>query len=155
MDSIRRLVDYDLVQPGMGLALDEFAPKRAAVGSQGGGVDFLKNVLDPDMKTLEGRYNDFALCEGIGRVVTTQSIEKLLLGMRFEDAQHDADMQAIMKRCLFVECSGAVLPKAIQRQYQSEKQQAFSSAMVETINAGRGNRREVQANNLDMVFFGQ
>ena len=143
------------MQPGMGLVLDEFAPKRTSVGSQGGGVDFLKNLLDPDTKTLEGRYNDFALCEGICRVVSTQSLDKLLLGMRFEDAQHDVDMQAIMKRCLFVECTGAVLPRVLQQRYQAERQQEHSSAMVEAINAGNGERRKLQAGSLDMVFFGQ
>ena len=139
----------------MGLVLDEFAPKRTAVGSQGGGVDFLKNVLDPDVKTLEGRYNDFALCEGIGRVVSTQSLAKLLLGMLLEDALHDPDMQAIMKRCLFVECEGAVLPRALQHRYQAEKQREHSTVMVEAINASGGERRKLQAGNLDMVFFGQ
>ena len=114
-DSLRKLTEFDLLEDGMGIVLDEWRPRAEPCGPQGGGVDHVKNMLDPaDAKTIEARFNDFTLGRDQARFVTCQSLGKLLsifdnLRSDMDERQlraltgEDEDAKAILKRCVFVE----------------------------------------------------
>ena len=99
----------------MGIVLDEWRPRAEPCGPQGGGVDHIKNMLDPaDAKTIEARFNDFTLGHDQARFVTCQSLGKLLatfdnLRSDMDERElraltgEDEDAKAILKRCVFVE----------------------------------------------------
>ena len=114
-DSLRRLLDFDLLENGMGIVLDEYKNRGKECGSQGGGADHLKNLLDPtDAKTIQARFNDFTLGNNMPRFVTCQDLGKLMPDMssftssasrwNYMRTKIDADERAIIKRCAF--CKG-------------------------------------------------
>ena len=114
-DSLRKLTEFALLEDGMGIVLDEWRPRTEPCGPQGGGVDHVKNMLDPaDSKTIEARFNDFTLGENMGKFVTCQNLGKLLhtfsgIKSDMDERQlraltgEDEDGKAILKRCVFVE----------------------------------------------------
>ena len=73
------MLKAQLLVNGMGIVLDEFAPRVDACGSQGGGEDHLKNVLDPtEAKTIQSRFFDFSLDDDMPRFITVQNLGKLM-----------------------------------------------------------------------------
>ena len=113
-DSLRRLLDFDLLENDMGVVLDEYKNRGKECGSQGGGTDHLKNLLDPsDAKTIQARFNDFTLGNNMPRFVTCQDLGKLMPEMsNFTSSSSrwnylrtiiTADERAIIKRCVFIE----------------------------------------------------
>ena len=114
-DSLRKLIEFDLLEEGMGVLMDEWQPRREPCGPQGGGIDHVKNMLDPaDAKTIEARFHVFTLPESCVRFVTCQDPGKLLGSFQKLSADMDErelraltgcddDAKAILKRCVFVE----------------------------------------------------
>ena len=114
-DSLRKLSEFDLLVEGVGVVLDEWQPRTEPCGPQGGGMEHIKNMLDPaDSKTIEARFADFTLPDATARFVTCQNLGKLLAPfepitadtderqLRLIAGSHE-DGKAILKRCVFVE----------------------------------------------------
>ena len=114
-DSLRKLSEFDLLVEGVGVVLDEWQPRTEPCGPQGGGMEHIKNMLDPaDAKTIEARFADFTLPDATARFVTCQNLGKLLAPFEQINADTDErqlrliagsheDGKAILKRCVFVE----------------------------------------------------
>ena len=114
VDSLRKMSENALLEAGMPIVLDEYKPRGSACGAQGGGIDHLKSVVDPThTKTIEARFNDFALPWNCPRILTTQALEKILPGVsnvpsgfEMERLNADEDMKAVLLRCFFVHVTG-------------------------------------------------
>ena len=125
-DSLRKLSEFDLLEEGEGVVLDEWQPRREPCGPQGGGVEHVKNMLDPsDAKTIEARFSDFTLPESNARFVTCQNLGKLLGSFERLTADTDErelraltgtddDGKAILKRCVFVEVRDHLIKPALR-----------------------------------------
>ena len=125
VESLRKLSEHSLLEPGVPVCLDEFKPRSGPCGAQGGGIDHLKNVVDAThTKTIEARFNDFALPGDCPRIITTQSLNKLVPQLSNaptaeelrELLKGDDDAQAVLRRLVFVhvaECihGGAQAPE--------------------------------------------
>ena len=129
-DSLRKLTEFDFLEDGMGIVLDEWRPRAEPCGPQGGGVDHIKNMLDPaDAKTIEARFNDFTLGHDQARFVTCQSLGKLLatfdnLRSDMDERElraltgEDEDAKAILKRCVFVEVRDHLIRPELRKVHQ-------------------------------------
>ncbi len=141
-DSLRKLSEFDLLQEGEGVVLDEWQPRREACGPQGGGVEHVKNMLDPaDAKTIEARFSDFTLPESCARFVTCQNLGKLLSNFRDLTAdtderqlraltEGDDDAKAILKRCVFVDVRDHLIRpelRTVHRETRCSKGEALRS----------------------------
>ena len=141
-DSLRKLSEFDLLQEGEGVVLDEWQPRREACGPQGGGVEHVKNMLDPaDAKTIEARFSDFTLPESCARFVTCQNLGKLLSNFRDLTAdtderqlraltEEDDDAKAILKRCVFVDVRDHLIRpelRTVHRETRCSKGEALRS----------------------------
>ncbi len=72
-DSLRKLIEFDLLEDSMGMLMEEWQPRRERCGPH------VKDMLDPaDAKTNEARLHDFALPESCARFVTCRDVGKLL-----------------------------------------------------------------------------
>ena len=120
-DSLRKLIENDLMEEGVGILLDEWRPRMETCGAQGSGIDHLKNMLDPsDSKTIEARFADFTMPESTAKFVTIQHLGKLVgafANLTSETSERelraeigtDDDLKAILKRCMFVEVRGNMM----------------------------------------------
>jgi hypothetical protein len=132
-DSLRKLTEFDLLEDGVGIVLDEWRPRAEHCGPQGGGVDHVKNMLDPaDSKTIEARFNDFTLGENMGKFVTCQNLGKLMA--HFQDIKSDMDERqlraitgddddgnAVLKRCVFVEVRDHLIKPELRKEHRETK----------------------------------
>ena len=132
-DSLRKLCEYDLLEDGVGVLLDEWQPRRDPCGSQGGGVDHVKNMLDPaDAKTIEARFHDYTLPETCARFVTCQNLGKLLSSFQNLTGETDErdlrtligdddDAKALLKRCVFVEVRDHLINLELRKVYKETR----------------------------------
>ena len=58
-DSLRKLTEFDLLEEGMGILMDEWQPRREPCGPQGGPHEEHAWLLGPaDAKTIKARFHD-------------------------------------------------------------------------------------------------
>ena len=132
-DSLRKLAEFDLLEEGCGIVLDEWQPRQITCGPQGGGVEHVKNMLDPaDAKTIEARFNDFAVPESCARFVTVQNLGKLMLLLEGVSADSDErelrgivgendDIKAVLKRCIVVEVRDHLIKQELREEYRDTR----------------------------------
>ena len=149
-DSLRKLTEFDLLEDGMGIVLDEWRPRSEPCGPQGGGVDHVKNMLDPaDSKTIEARFNDFTLGENMGKFVTCQNLGKLLATFQnitsdMDERQlraltgEDDDGKAILKRCVFVEVRDHLIKPELRQVHRETRGSKGSQLRAAANRARRG-----------------
>ena len=124
VDSLKKVCEAGHFQKGVCVMLDEWRPKSMAVGSQGGGIDFLKHVCDvQNPQTMAARFQDFAFENGMSRVITCQKMWDMA-----EMCGDDEDAQAIFKRCIFARPNVPMLHFSKIVEFECEKSKvAFES----------------------------
>eukprot|EP00747_Dinoflagellata_sp_TGD_P184609 gnl/TRDRNA2_/TRDRNA2_40393_c0_seq1.p1 gnl/TRDRNA2_/TRDRNA2_40393_c0~~gnl/TRDRNA2_/TRDRNA2_40393_c0_seq1.p1 ORF type:complete len:661 (-),score=164.19 gnl/TRDRNA2_/TRDRNA2_40393_c0_seq1:217-2052(-) len=158
-DSMRRLCDFGLILAGMGILLDEWVPRTTACGAQGGGIDHVKNMVDPeDAKTIEARFTDFTVPVDCARVITCQNVGKilpLLDGGWFEKAGPEdilamvgdnQDYKAVFKRILFVEVKKPLIKAELRKTFANERKQSRADALMAHANQSRESEPPLVAN---------
>ena len=89
-DSLRKAVQHRLLENKRRIVLDHPQILEKPTGSQGGGADFMKQLMGlsaEDKSTLQSRYSDVQLPEDCLRVFAAQELGKLHRGL---DGIHDA-----------------------------------------------------------------
>ena len=80
VDSLRKAHQFNLLQDGRPLIFDDLLANRQNVGSQGGGPDFVKQLLGisrDDRATLQSRYADMQIPQDCLRILTVQDVDKV------------------------------------------------------------------------------
>ena len=145
-DSLRKLSEFDLLEDGIGILLDEWRPRTEHCGPQGGGIDHMKNMLDPsDAKTIEARFADFTLPDSTAKFVTVQNLGKLLpifteltADATEQDLRasvgNDDDAKAILERCMFVEVRDQLVEPRLRAAHQDENRNSKGKMLWEAAN---------------------
>ncbi|CAE7838977.1 Sprr1a [Symbiodinium sp. CCMP2592] len=97
VDSLRKAHQFNLLQDGRPLVFDDLLANRQNVGSQGGGPDFVKQLLGisrDDRATLQSRYADMQIPQDCLRIITVQDVDKVHPGLQ---AMHSATETHIPK----------------------------------------------------------
>ena len=132
MDSLRQVFVQGFFRPGVAVILDEFRPGTMSQSPKTDCCDMLKCLCDvANPGSVHCRYSDIKFAEEMPRIITTNATRDEWL--QICDSATEADRDAVLKRLIFVEVDGDVVPQAFAQVFRNKKRRDIGDLMSATL----------------------
>jgi hypothetical protein len=135
-DSLRQCFVQGLMMEGSCLVMDEWKPGKESQDAKGGLCDFIKCFTDVENPgALALRYSDIKFPSSYPRLLTSQFSKEQWMQALITLSRDD--LNAVLKRVLFMEVKESVIPSSLAKSFKGKKATDISAKMG-AVMAARG-----------------